>query len=149
MWSNSHRSGCPGSEPPDPRLRGRQPRSPPSAVPLAVTLDRLHHFPHRRVALLPSHCDHALPLEILVDLEEVLDLPVRMLRQIGDVEELVLKGIVRRHRDDLSVRVAAVEHLEQADRAHVDRKSTRLNSSHANISYAVFCLKKKKKTTIP
>src|SRR3712207_9072933 len=29
----------------------------------------------------------------------------------------------------------------------VDRKSTRLNSSHANISYAVFCLKKKKNTT--
>src|SRR3712207_7558979 len=28
-----------------------------------------------------------------------------------------------------------------------DRKSTRLNSSHANISYAVFCLKKKKNTT--
>src|SRR3712207_8820564 len=31
--------------------------------------------------------------------------------------------------------------------APVDRKSTRLNSSHANISYAVFCLKKKKNTT--
>src|SRR3712207_7144271 len=30
-------------------------------------------------------------------------------------------------------------------RAGEDRKSTRLNSSHANISYAVFCLKKKKK----
>src|SRR3712207_7843551 len=29
-----------------------------------------------------------------------------------------------------------------------DRKSTRLNSSHANISYAVFCLKKKKKKNI-
>src|SRR5207249_7174476 len=29
-----------------------------------------------------------------------------------------------------------------------DRKSTRLNSSHVSISYAVFCLKKKKKTTI-
>src|SRR3712207_7720171 len=28
--------------------------------------------------------------------------------------------------------------------AYQDRKSTRLNSSHANISYAVFCLKKKK-----
>src|SRR5689334_24261659 len=28
----------------------------------------------------------------------------------------------------------------------VDRKSTRLNSSHSSISYAVFCLKKKKKT---
>src|SRR3712207_8835161 len=32
--------------------------------------------------------------------------------------------------------------------ASADRKSTRLNSSHANISYAVFCLKKKKITTI-
>src|SRR3712207_7982804 len=31
---------------------------------------------------------------------------------------------------------------------HQDRKSTRLNSSHANISYAVFCLKKKKKNAI-
>src|SRR3712207_8544071 len=30
-------------------------------------------------------------------------------------------------------------------RPHADRKSTRLNSSHAIISYAVFCLKKKKK----
>src|SRR3712207_7374034 len=29
-----------------------------------------------------------------------------------------------------------------------DRKSTRLNSSHANISYAVFCLKKKKKSNL-
>src|SRR2546427_8104134 len=29
----------------------------------------------------------------------------------------------------------------------VDRKSTRLNSSHSQISYAVFCLKKKKKTS--
>src|SRR3712207_7162294 len=35
---------------------------------------------------------------------------------------------------------------DQADAA-VDRKSTRLNSSHANISYAVFCLKKKQTTT--
>src|SRR3712207_6987395 len=33
-------------------------------------------------------------------------------------------------------------------RQAVDRKSTRLNSSHANISYAVFCLKKKKKKNI-
>src|SRR3712207_8763103 len=38
--------------------------------------------------------------------------------------------------------LAALEHLMQVR----DRKSTRLNSSHANISYAVFCLKKK--TTI-
>src|SRR5699024_11896906 len=37
--------------------------------------------------------------------------------------------------------------LREAVRAHrsIDRKSTRLNSSHVSISYAVFCLKKKKK----
>src|SRR3712207_7632670 len=34
--------------------------------------------------------------------------------------------------------------LENGVKAFEDRKSTRLNSSHANISYAVFCLKKKK-----
>src|SRR5699024_12086277 len=38
--------------------------------------------------------------------------------------------------------------LNQDVIAHVkDRKSTRLNSSHVSISYAVFCLKKKKKVT--
>src|SRR3712207_7825461 len=35
--------------------------------------------------------------------------------------------------------------LPQAPLPGADRKSTRLNSSHANISYAVFCLKKKNK----
>src|SRR3712207_8279273 len=34
---------------------------------------------------------------------------------------------------------------DRDDHERRDRKSTRLNSSHANISYAVFCLKKKKK----
>src|SRR3712207_6942596 len=37
---------------------------------------------------------------------------------------------------------------EHARRAAIDRKSTRLNSSHANISYAVFCLKKKTSTSL-
>src|SRR5438309_6600843 len=36
------------------------------------------------------------------------------------------------------LRVGALTHL------HLDRKSTRLNSSHSSISYAVFCLKKKR-----
>src|SRR3712207_7810332 len=36
------------------------------------------------------------------------------------------------------------EHPAPDREVHLDRKSTRLNSSHANISYAVFCLKKKK-----
>src|SRR3712207_8130972 len=45
-------------------------------------------------------------------------------------------------------RVAEKFRRSELDRAlthrGIDRKSTRLNSSHANISYAVFCLKKKK-----
>src|SRR5260221_10620992 len=40
---------------------------------------------------------------------------------------------------------AARQHGEHAQGQHIDRKSTRLNSSHTVISYAVFCLKKKKK----
>src|SRR3712207_8922126 len=42
----------------------------------------------------------------------------------------------------------AREHVDRALGGLGDRKSTRLNSSHANISYAVFCLKKKKTATI-
>src|SRR3712207_7731113 len=38
----------------------------------------------------------------------------------------------------------AKQRMEKALDLVIDRKSTRLNSSHANISYAVFCLKKKK-----
>src|SRR3712207_7511459 len=37
----------------------------------------------------------------------------------------------------------AVNKMKGKKGSYVDRKSTRLNSSHANISYAVFCLKKK------
>src|SRR3712207_6951701 len=45
---------------------------------------------------------------------------------------------------------AGVPEDERLDylKAIIDRKSTRLNSSHANISYAVFCLKKKKYTSL-
>src|SRR3712207_8709511 len=52
-------------------------------------------------------------------------------------------------RSGLRAASAGVGAARTADRAGdegQDRKSTRLNSSHANISYAVFCLKKKKIT---
>src|SRR3712207_8418038 len=41
-------------------------------------------------------------------------------------------------------REPALRHPSRHRSCRLDRKSTRLNSSHANISYAVFCLKKKK-----
>src|SRR3712207_7657621 len=44
---------------------------------------------------------------------------------------------------------ATQDYPPQATGVDEDRKSTRLNSSHANISYAVFCLKKKKIATRP
>src|SRR3712207_9263448 len=48
------------------------------------------------------------------------------------------------HRRMLHHTVHQAKHLiAPIDKERVDRKSTRLNSSHANISYAVFCLKKK------
>src|SRR5689334_24406521 len=43
---------------------------------------------------------------------------------------------------------AKMDVAEHAASPAVDRKSTRLNSSHSSISYAVFCLKKKKKKKI-
>src|SRR3712207_8512876 len=43
-------------------------------------------------------------------------------------------------------RLVGEVHVHQHVAGHGDRKSTRLNSSHANISYAVFCLKKKTMT---
>src|SRR3712207_8792900 len=56
-----------------------------------------------------------------------------------------MRAAERRHQRafQLAERRDRIRMLRQI-RAQEDRKSTRLNSSHANISYAVFCLKKKK-----
>src|SRR3712207_8366052 len=54
----------------------------------------------------------------------------------GQVDPVTDQGVPRRRH------VAGRGHQE------ADRKSTRLNSSHANISYAVFCLKKKKNQSL-
>src|SRR2546430_92123 len=53
----------------------------------------------------------------------------------------------RRSRRADRAQMAPAARQDAADR-HGDRKSTRLNSSHSQISYAVFCLKKKKNTYI-
>src|SRR3712207_7338904 len=62
----------------------------------------------------------------------------------GGVAALAQRRPVGRAVDDLVG--AALARGDLAGRDHADRKSTRLNSSHANISYAVFCLKKKNKS---
>src|SRR5690348_18174077 len=51
---------------------------------------------------------------------------------------------LRSHRNERPALDPAVSHSEIFRERAADRKSTRLNSSHPSISYAVFCLKKKK-----
>src|SRR3712207_9595401 len=60
----------------------------------------------------------------------------------------ISNGIAKRGRMTVGlpkrvIRFSACE-VDKVGKAGRDRKSTRLNSSHANISYAVFCLKKKR-----
>src|SRR3712207_7016830 len=79
--------------------------------------------------------------------------PVHEARAAG---EQVIRGGLRRSERVSEERARRREHGVGSHRRHDDevdrlgcrdRKSTRLNSSHANISYAVFCLKKKQKYT--
>src|SRR5262245_65360600 len=58
------------------------------------------------------------------------------------VRERLFGAACREHLRD-----GDVDQLVHSDSLCLDRKSTRLNSSHLGISYAVFCLKKKKKKT--
>src|SRR3712207_6857773 len=60
------------------------------------------------------------------------------------VQERVARGTAH-HLDEAGPRPLTARH----HRLRQDRKSTRLNSSHANISYAVFCLKKKNTPFFP
>src|SRR5256885_6369759 len=65
---------------------------------------------------------------------------IEVVAEAGDGEEAI--AAVRRQRPDvvlMDVRMPGLDGLEATD-----RKSTRLNSSHLVISYAVFCLEKKK-----
>src|SRR3712207_7225084 len=64
----------------------------------------------------------------------------------GRPRQAVPEGVRRRGRGGRLRRVVRDARVRRPLAA--DRKSTRLNSSHANISYAVFCLKKKKKQTL-
>src|SRR2546427_6337332 len=65
-------------------------------------------------------------------------------RGVGRVDERECEAVARPDVGHLAVG-AAVHVLTAHDVVTLDRKSTRLNSSHSQISYAVFCLKKKKK----
>src|SRR3712207_8218721 len=79
----------------------------------------------------------AHPLPVLEELDQTIRLHLGERRELAELRGLLERRLELRNVDH--VREEAVERS-----AIEDRKSTRLNSSHANISYAVFCLKKKK-----
>src|SRR2546427_7488305 len=73
---------------------------------------------------------------------------------VGDIESLPFLEAIRQVRTERGPEKALFMHLTlvpyigaagELKTKPTDRKSTRLNSSHSQISYAVFCLKKKKK----
>src|SRR5690349_23677729 len=71
----------------------------------------------------------------------VMSLPGRVLSLGKDMDEPFPELLAELHDDEL----VALFALFDTGRPGTDRKSTRLNSSHVEISYAVFCLKKKNK----
>src|SRR3712207_8728405 len=91
--------------------------------------------------------------DVGVAVQGLLQLVLGVLRQRGlengpPVARHRVDGLVRRHLvdDHEQRRGAGLQHVAHPVLELPDRKSTRLNSSHANISYAVFCLKKKKRS---
>src|SRR3712207_8872079 len=62
---------------------------------------------------------------------------------IRELENLIERAVILAQGPDLAIPHGELTSPAVSDGE--DRKSTRLNSSHANISYAVFCLKKKNK----
>src|SRR3989442_9852046 len=85
------------------------------------------------------------PYTTLFRSERGADAPGSLLDEVQVLHEEVELHL----RRELRPRDQQAAHLEHARArgapAEQDRKSTRLNSSHVRISYAVFCLKKKKK----
>src|SRR5690625_6528723 len=69
--------------------------------------------------------------------DEAMD---RFLR--GETDVLVSTTVIEVGVDVPNATVMMIEHAERFGLSQLDRKSTRLNSSHVAISYAVFCLKK-------
>src|SRR5207245_8154948 len=112
----------------------------------ATALERsaVHHSRGRVREAEPTDADVAAYLASL----HVEDLALAC--ACSDANEQAWEHFVLKYREDLYAAARAIVGLgageararELADSLYADRKSTRLNSSHGSISYAVFCLKK-------
>src|SRR2546426_4336715 len=95
---------------------------------------------------------HGVPLTVLVPnlLASRTDgqYPPQDFDLLQGLLQLLFPGLAAVHfACELQRRAQPCQQLQAVDRLGEDRKSTRLNSSHLVISYAVFCLKKKKQET--
>src|SRR5205807_6835015 len=98
---------------------------------------------HRDLSSFPTR--RSSDLEKLPSLVEDENLERRADGRVIDDRTGSMKDVEEQRLDELRIFVHALEEYPQLIQALLlDRKSTRLNSSHLVISYAVFCLKKKK-----
>src|SRR5207249_11257989 len=106
--------------------------------------------PSRRLSLYFFSFNYPAPTEIYtLSLHDALPISTARI-ELPDGRVLALRlRVPGLHNVRNAAAALAVVHELGADLVHhrEDRKSTRLNSSHVSISYAVFCLKKKKKKT--
>src|SRR5262245_49445252 len=119
--------------------RGRERRTRTGTAP-ARPATELPPSPQYRLGGFERVDDLAGVLDDALDEEVEAGAPAAAATEVGEQADDALLARIRAHE--------RVEHADLARGAVVDRgadrKSTRLNSSHLGISYAVFCLKKKK-----
>src|SRR5947207_7857723 len=93
---------------------------------------------YRKIGRVPSFFDHTAPTDsCTLSLHDAL--PISAMRETQRTTEIIGNHGTKGTRNARGRSGCVL-------RRKIDRKSTRLNSSHTVISYAVFCLKKKKNT---
>src|SRR2546430_5323350 len=123
-------------------MRGSAMRSLPRALPYAPRVSRRHGV--GASALPPPDLEQ-------LDGRPVAELPYQHAHAERGEEQRAVEPPPQQHpylrRPEIAGEPLHERNLEPPTARRQDRKSTRLNSSHSQISYAVFCLKKKKQKT--
>ena len=92
------------------------------AITLDIAVDAFFNNIHRFCLALHVINDRFLVLEVLVNGEKVLHLVKDVLRQLGDVVDIVVGRVIHRHADYLLVVCAIVEHLYHAYRVALHQR---------------------------